>query len=149
VTQIAGVRRQARWRCAGKTPFVAAVETTDEGKPVRLKLRRSPAFVQHRSTGSPSAASIQTAPNFKASVLRGAKGSSGPNWNIKHKLKQVTLERDATKRLTGRVEIDDAYLGGERNEASAAGRKRCWRCLLLLTGARWLAWPRTGRAAQS
>jgi len=29
------------------------------------------------------------------------------------------LERDATKRLTGRVEIDDAYLGGER-----AGGKR-------------------------
>jgi transposase-like protein len=35
-------------------------------------------------------------------------------WKIKHKLKQVMLERDATKRLTGRVEIDDAYLGGER-----------------------------------
>ena len=40
-------------------------------------------------------------------------------WKIKHKLKQVMLERDATKRLTGRVEIDDAYLGGER-----AGGKR-------------------------
>src|SRR5215475_14412085 len=33
-------------------------------------------------------------------------------WKVKHKLKQVML--DATKRLTGRVEIDDAYLGGER-----------------------------------
>lgn len=40
-------------------------------------------------------------------------------WKVKHKLKQVMLERDATKRLTGRVEIDDAYLGGER-----AGGKR-------------------------
>jgi transposase-like protein len=28
---------------------------------------------------------------------------------------QVMMERDATKRLTGRIEIDDAYLGGERN----------------------------------
>src|SRR5579864_2173454 len=28
-------------------------------------------------------------------------------WKIKHKLKQVMLERDATKRLTGRIEIDD------------------------------------------
>ena len=28
-------------------------------------------------------------------------------WKVKHKLKQVMLERDATKRLTGRVEIDD------------------------------------------
>ena len=36
-------------------------------------------------------------------------------WKIKHKLKQVMLERDVTKRLIGRVEIDDAYLGGERS----------------------------------
>ena len=36
-------------------------------------------------------------------------------WKIKHKLKQVMLERDASKRLTGRVEMDDAYLGGERS----------------------------------
>ena len=28
----------------GKTPFVAAVETTTEGKPVRLKLRRVTSF---------------------------------------------------------------------------------------------------------
>jgi ribosomal protein L37AE/L43A len=35
-------------------------------------------------------------------------------WKIAHKLKQVMLERDATKRLPGRVEVDDAYVGGER-----------------------------------
>jgi len=35
-------------------------------------------------------------------------------WKIKHKLAQVMMERDASKRLTGRVELDDAYLGGER-----------------------------------
>ncbi len=35
-------------------------------------------------------------------------------WKLKHKLAQVMLERDAAKRLTGRVEIDDAYVGGER-----------------------------------
>jgi hypothetical protein len=35
-------------------------------------------------------------------------------WKIKHKLAQAMMERDATKRLTGRVEIDDAYVGGER-----------------------------------
>src|SRR6516164_6260622 len=33
-------------------------------------------------------------------------------WKIKHKLMQAMMERDATKRLTGRIEIDDAYLGG-------------------------------------
>src|SRR6185369_1179365 len=37
------------------------------------------------------------------------------SWKIKHKLMQVMMERDATKRLTGRIEIDDAYLGGERS----------------------------------
>jgi ISXO2 transposase-like protein len=35
-------------------------------------------------------------------------------WTVKHKLKQVMMERDAGKRLTGRIEIDDVYLGGER-----------------------------------
>ena len=36
-------------------------------------------------------------------------------WTIKHKLGQVMLERDAERQLTGRVELDDAYLGGERS----------------------------------
>jgi transposase-like protein len=35
-------------------------------------------------------------------------------WKIKHKLAQVMLERDAAKQSTGRIEIDDAYVGGER-----------------------------------
>jgi transposase-like protein len=36
-------------------------------------------------------------------------------WKIKHKLGQVMLERDAKKQLSGRIEIDDAYIGGERS----------------------------------
>jgi len=36
-------------------------------------------------------------------------------WVVKHKLAQVMMERNAGKPLTGRVEIDDAYLGGERS----------------------------------
>ena len=35
-------------------------------------------------------------------------------WVVKHKLAQVMLERDADMQLTERVELDDAYLGGER-----------------------------------
>ena len=35
-------------------------------------------------------------------------------WTIRHKLKQVMMERDGAKPLTGRVEMDDAYVGGER-----------------------------------
>jgi transposase-like protein len=41
-------------------------------------------------------------------------------WKLKHKLAQVMLERDASKRFSGRVEIDDAYLGGERRGGKRA-----------------------------
>jgi transposase-like protein len=34
-------------------------------------------------------------------------------WRLKHKLLQVMTEREAPRRLDGRVEVDDAYLGGE------------------------------------
>lgn len=36
-------------------------------------------------------------------------------WRIKHKVMQAMVEREATRRLDGFVQIDDAYLGGERN----------------------------------
>ena len=36
-------------------------------------------------------------------------------WKMKHKLQQVMMERDGHKRLAGRVEIDDAYVGGQRS----------------------------------
>jgi transposase-like protein len=36
-------------------------------------------------------------------------------WTIKHKLAQVMMERDADKQLSGRIELDDAYLGGQRS----------------------------------
>ena len=36
-------------------------------------------------------------------------------WRIKHKVMQAMLEREAPRRLDGFVQIDDAYLGGERN----------------------------------
>jgi len=42
-------------------------------------------------------------------------------WKMKHKLKQVMLERNAKKRLKGRIEMDDAYLGGERFRPARAG----------------------------
>lgn len=36
-------------------------------------------------------------------------------WKIHHKLKQVMLERERKAPLDGRVEMDDAYLGGARS----------------------------------
>ncbi len=35
-------------------------------------------------------------------------------WRMKHKLMKVMQEREGTKQLSGFIEIDDAYLGGER-----------------------------------
>ena len=35
-------------------------------------------------------------------------------WKLQHKLMQVMLERDGNKQLAGRIELDDAYLGGRR-----------------------------------
>ena len=35
-------------------------------------------------------------------------------WRMKQKLMQVMLERDDSKALSGFIEVDDAYLGGER-----------------------------------
>lgn len=36
-------------------------------------------------------------------------------WRVKHKLMQVMLERDEDIPLSGFIEVDDAYVGGERN----------------------------------
>lgn len=41
-------------------------------------------------------------------------------WKIKHKLGQVMLERDGAKRLRGRIDIDDAYIGGARTASADA-----------------------------
>jgi transposase-like protein len=35
-------------------------------------------------------------------------------WTLKHKLAQVMIERNATRRLKGKVQMDDAYIGGAR-----------------------------------
>ena len=42
-------------------------------------------------------------------------------WTLKHKLAQVMIERNASKRLTGEVQMDDAYLGGSRPGTSGRG----------------------------
>ena len=36
-------------------------------------------------------------------------------WKMHHKVRQVMLEREASRPLEGRVEMDDAYLGGARS----------------------------------
>lgn len=43
------------------------------------------------------------------------------SWRLKHKLMQVMLEREESTVLSGRVEVDDSYLGGEK-PGGKAGR---------------------------
>jgi hypothetical protein len=42
-------------------------------------------------------------------------------WRVKHKIMQAMAERESRRQLSGRVEVDDAYLGGE-NCGGKAGR---------------------------
>jgi len=52
--------------------------------------------------------------NVSALELKRHLGVSYPTaWLIKHKLMEVMRQREESRQLTGRVEIDDAYLGGE------------------------------------
>ena len=44
-------------------------------------------------------------------------------WMMKHKLGQVMLERNASKRLTGKVQMDDAYVGGAHSGRRGRGAK--------------------------
>jgi ribosomal protein L37AE/L43A len=53
--------------------------------------------------------------NVSALELKRHLGVSYPTaWLVKHKLMEVMRLREDGRQLTGRVEIDDAYLGGER-----------------------------------
>ncbi len=42
-------------------------------------------------------------------------------WSWKHKLTQVMYERQQQKKLSGRIEMDDAYLGGEQSGKRGRG----------------------------
>ncbi len=54
--------------------------------------------------------------NVSALELMRHLGVSYPTaWLMKHKLMEVMRLREDTRQLTGRVELDDAYLGGERS----------------------------------
>jgi transposase-like protein len=59
---------------------------------------------------------IATAKNGISSVELGRRlGVKQTNaWSLKQKIMQVMAEREGRKRLDGRVEMDDAYLGGQR-----------------------------------
>ena len=44
-------------------------------------------------------------------------------WRMRHKLMQVMMERDRAHPLGGFIQLDDAYLGGERSGGQARARR--------------------------
>ena len=75
---------------------------------------------------------IATAKNGISSVELGRRlGIKQTNaWALKQKLIHLMAERDGAKRLDGRIEMDDAYLGGHRPGEcgrGAAGRRAALR----------------------
>ncbi len=62
----------------------------------------------------------QSKTNLSALELMRHLGVSYPTaWRMKHTLMQAMAEREAGRRLGGVVQLDDAYLGGERNGGKA------------------------------
>ena len=58
----------------------------------------------------------QTKNNISILELHHLAGLSYPTvWRMKHKLVQIMYERKNSTRLSGRAEVDDAYLGGENS----------------------------------
>ena len=59
---------------------------------------------------------MQSKNNIRALELRRYLGVCHRTaWLVKHRLIKVVRLREDVRQLTGRVEIDDAYLGGERS----------------------------------
>ena len=90
---------------------------------------------------------IVTAKNGVSSVeLARRLGVKQPTaWAMKHKIMGVMARREGEKQLSGRVEMDDAYLGGRRSGGKRAGarpaRRPSWRRSRLA--------PRGARASSS
>ncbi len=62
----------------------------------------------------------QSKTNLSALELMRHLGVSYPTaWRMKHKLMQAMTQREANRKLGGIVQLDDAYLGGERNGGKA------------------------------
>ncbi|AZK88883.1 IS1595 family transposase [Xanthomonas oryzae pv. oryzae] len=62
----------------------------------------------------------QSKTNLSALELMRHLGVSYPTaWPMKHKLMQAMTQREAKRKLGGIVQLDDAYLGGERNGGKA------------------------------
>jgi hypothetical protein len=79
----------------------------------RHRLRQQQAAADHLVSGLVPAEPEQD--QLRRAGADAASGRYRTAWRIKHKLMQAMSEREANRRLGGLVQLDDAYLGGERN----------------------------------
>lgn len=97
--------RQVLWqcyRCRHQTSLIAG--TVFEASKLALSTWFLAMYLMTQSKNNISALSLKRhlGVSYKAA------------WLLKHKLMEVMAEREERRTLSGRVEIDDAYLGGER-----------------------------------
>jgi transposase-like protein len=98
--------RQTLWQCSGcryQTSVLAGTVFQASKLPLRTWFLALHLLTQSKNNLSALALKRQLGVAYKTA------------WLIKHKLMDVMADRESRRVLTGRVEIDDAYLGGERS----------------------------------
>jgi transposase len=70
-----------------------------------------------------SAAAIEEL-DFDAGIVAPARRKMGTAWLLRQKVVSVMAEREAARKLEGRVEMDDAVMGGEQSELDGGKRRR-------------------------
>ena len=90
-------------RCKHQTSLTRGTLFADTKLPLRTWFLAIYLLTQHKN-------------GISALALRRQLGVSyNTAWLLKHKLMQTMVERDATHRLSGELQLDDAYWGGERH----------------------------------
>jgi transposase-like protein len=101
--QLAYRRLQQCNRCQRQTSITAGTIFDSTKLPLTLWFQAIYLLTQNKKGVSAMALHRQLGISYNAA------------WRMKHKLMQVMLERDEGQPLSGFIEVDDAYLGGERS----------------------------------
>lgn len=88
--------------CRHQTSLLSGTIYEQTKLPLRRWFLASYLLTQHKSGLSALSLSRQLGVSYNTA------------WSIKHKLMQVMLERELKQPLSGRIEMDDAYWGGEK-----------------------------------
>ena len=97
--------------CGYQSSSIAGTVMEHTKLPLRLWFLAMYLMTQHKNAISALALKRQLGVSYRSA------------WLLKHKLMQVMEQRDAQYQLQGRIEMDDAYLGGERAGSINGGRK--------------------------